>query len=97
MLKDNTINYAQRKHYQSDITAGQLINCNNVRKMISDDQIYGSFKSNRGTPQYWNNMMLDVLAKIGHFGVTTWSAAIFKWTEIIKIVAYQTGETLTGE
>ena len=64
-----------------------MVNSNNVRKMISDDQIYASFKNVRGTPQYWNNMMLDVLAKIRNFGVATWfltwSAAIFQWTEII--------------
>ena len=98
---ESTISFAQRKHYQSEITAGQLVNVNNVRRVITDDQIYASFKSVRGTPQYWNNMMLDVLAKIRHFGVATWfltwSAAIFKWTETIKIVAYQTGERLTDD
>lgn len=45
--------------------------------------------------------MLDVLAKVRQFNVTTffvtWSAEIFKWTEIIKIVAYQYGKTLTYE
>ena len=80
----STINFAQRKHFQSEITAGQLVNSDNVRKMISDDQIYASFKSVRGTPQYWNNMMLDVLAKIRHFGVATWfltwSAAILNFS-----------------
>ena len=70
--------------------------------MICDDQIFrNSFKNIRGTPQWCHNMTLDVLAKCRVFGVTTffltWSAALFKWTNIIKIVAKQYGETLTDE
>ena len=68
--------------------------------MISDDQIYSSFK-NRGTPQYFDNMLLDVLAKIRQFGIYTFfltcSAAEFYWTEIILIVGRQYRETLTDE
>ena len=51
-------------------SVGQLVNHNNVRRMISDDQIFSSFK-NRGTPQYFHNMLLDALAKIRQFGVYT--------------------------
>ena len=54
-----------------------------------------------GTPQYFYNILLDVLAKIRQFGVYTFfltcSAAEFHWTEIIHIVARQYGETLTDE
>ena len=74
------------------------MNKDTVKRMISDDQIFSSFK-NRGTPQYFHNMFLDVLAKIRQFGVYTFfltcSAAEFYWTEIIQIVAGQYGETLT--
>ena len=46
-------------------------------------------------------MRLDVLAKALVFGVimffVTWSAALFKWTNVIKIVAQQYGGTLTNE
>jgi len=70
-------------------------------RMISDDQIFASFKNIRGTPQYFHNMMLDVLAKVRQFGVPTFfltfSAAEFHWPEIIKSVARQYGETLTTE
>ena len=54
-----------------------------------------------GTPQYFHNMLLDVITKIRRFiGYTfflTCSAAEFYWTEIIQDVACQYGETLTDE
>ena len=58
-----------RKQFQSEINLGQLVNHNNVRRMIPDDQIFSSFK-NRGTPQYFHNMLLDVLAKISSLEFT---------------------------
>ena len=80
---------------------GQLVNRDNVRRMISDDQIFSSFKSIRGTPQYFHNTLLDDLAKIRQFGVYTFSltcsAAEFHWTEIIQVVSRQYGQTLTDE
>ena len=97
----SSIHFAERKQFQGDISAGQLVNTNNVRRLISDDQIFASFKNIRGTPQYFHNMMLDVLAKVRHFGCTTFfltlSAGEFHWPEIIRIVARQYGTTLTTE
>ncbi|XP_066926766.1 uncharacterized protein [Clytia hemisphaerica] len=98
----SAISFSQQKHFQSDISAGRLMNPDNVRQMISDDQIFqNSFKSIRGTPQWCHNMMLDVLAKCRVFGPSTyfltWTAALFKWTNIIKVVATQYGENLTDE
>ena len=97
----SSITFAQRKTFQGDISAGQLLTSGNVTRMISDDQIFASFKNIRGTPQYFHNMLLDFLAKVRQFGVSTffltWSAAEFNWPEIIQIVAYQYGETLTTE
>ena len=69
--------------------------------MISDDQLYASFKNVRGSPQYYKNMMLDVLAKVRQYGPYTFfltcSAAEFKWTEIIQVVAKQYGEELSAD
>ena len=70
--------------------------------MISDDQIFSTFKNIRGTPQYFHNMLLDVLAKIRQFGVYTFfltcSAAEFHWTEIIQVIFRQYGKPcLTDE
>ena len=73
------------------------MNKDTVKRMISDDQIFSLII--RGTPSYFHNILLDVLANIRQFGVYTFfltcSAAEFYWTEIIQIVAGQYGETLT--
>ena len=101
MKEKCSIHFAERKQFQSSISVGQLMNKDTVKRMISDDQIFSSFKNIRGTPQYFHNMFLDVLAKIRQFGVYTFfltcSAAEFFWTEIIQIVARQYRETLTDE
>ena len=34
------VHFAERKQFQSEISVGQLVNHNNVRRMISDDQIF---------------------------------------------------------
>ena len=44
---------------------------NNVRRAISDDQIYTSFKNIKGTPQYGHNVKLDIPAKLQHFSIIT--------------------------
>ena len=66
------------------------MNHDNVRKMISDGQIFSSFKDIRGTPQCFHNILLDVLAKTKQFRVYTFfltcSAAEFHWTEIIQVI-----------
>ena len=90
----STVHFAERKQFRSEISVVQLVNHN-------DDQIFSSFKNIIGTPQYFNNMLLDAHAKIRQFGVynffLTCSAAEFHWTEIIQVVACQDGEILTDE
>ena len=60
----SSIHFAERKQCQSVINVVQLVSQYSVRKMISDYQIFFSFKIIRGTPQYFHNMLLDVLAKL---------------------------------
>ena len=95
------VHFAEGKKFQSEISVGQLVNHSNVRRVISDDQIFSSFKNIRGTPRCFQNMLLDVLAKNRQFGVYTFflscSAAEFHGTEIIQVVARQYGEILTDE
>ena len=97
----SSVHFAERKQFQSEINVCQLVNHGNVRRVISDDQILSSFKNTRGTPQYFHNIFLDVLAKTRQFGVYTFfltcSAGELHWTEIIQIVARQYGQTLTDE
>ena len=97
----SSVCFVERKQFQSEINIGQLVNHDNVRRMISDDQIFSSFQSITGTIQYFHNMLVDVIAKIRQFGVYTFFltcfVAEFYWTEIIQVVAPQYGETLTNE
>ena len=92
----NTINFSERKRRQRPLTARYIQNNSSLKNLVSDAELFSSFKSIRGTPQYFHNMMLDVLAKIRQFGpptfFLTFSAAEFTWTDIIKIVARQFGE-----
>ena len=70
---NSSIHFAERKQFQGNITAGSLKNPSNIGTMISDQQVFASFKNIRGTPQYFKNMMYDVLAKVrhSHFGCPT--------------------------
>ena len=43
----------ERMNFQEDLTAGQ-VNSNNVVRLLSDNQLFASFKDISGTPQYWN-------------------------------------------
>ena len=40
----SSVHFVERKQFQSEISVGQLENHDNVRRMISDDQISSSFK-----------------------------------------------------
>ena len=69
--------------------------------MISDDELYAVFKNVRGTPQFFHNMQLDILAKTRYFRVQTFwltmSVDQFNWPCIIKSVARQYGEELSDD
>ncbi|WAR15763.1 hypothetical protein MAR_005868 [Mya arenaria] len=63
--------------------------------------VFRSIKSVRATPQYWQQMQLDMLAKLRQLGLYTFfltgSAAEFHWTEVIQVVAKQYGTSLSDE
>ena len=83
----SSVHFSQRKQFQSEISVGQFVNRDNVGRIMSDDQIFSSFKNIRGTPQYFHNMLsllMDVLTKTRQFGLYTFFltcfAAEFHWT-----------------
>lgn len=41
----STVNFTQRKQFQSEISAGQLLHSSSVQRMIGDDQLYALFKN----------------------------------------------------
>ena len=88
----STIHFAGMKRRQAGpIQAKDIQNRDTFRSLLSDAELYSSFKSIRGTPQYFHDMMLDVLAKVRQYGAPTFwltfSADDFGWTDIIKITA----------
>ena len=92
----STISLVERKRKQNSWTIRDIQNPSVVQELITDAEIYASFKSIRGTPQYFHEMTLDVLAKCRQFGpptfFITFSAAEFHWADIIQTVARQYGE-----
>ena len=97
----SSVHFVERKQFQSEISVGQLVNHDNVRRMISDDQISSSFKNIRVALQYFHIILLDVLAKTRQFWVYTsflaCSAVEFQWTEIIQVVARQYEQKLMNK
>ena len=49
----STKQFIVHKCFQSDISVGQLTNTNNVRNMVTDDQLYALFKNNSGALQFY--------------------------------------------
>ena len=60
----SSVYFAEGKQFQSEVNVGQLVNHDYTRMMISDDQIFSSFRIIRRTPQCFDNMLLDVLTTI---------------------------------
>ena len=75
------------------MSVAQLRNSNNVKKMISDNELFTTFKNIMGTPQYFQTMKLDMCAKVRQLDIYTFfvsmSADQFGWPHVIKIVASQ--------
>ena len=67
----DTISITTRKSYFQDISAGHLKDPNKLLKLLSQDQVYASIKNIRGTPQYWQQMQFDMLAKLRQLGPYT--------------------------
>ncbi|KAK3100749.1 hypothetical protein FSP39_024640 [Pinctada imbricata] len=98
---NESIKFSLKKTRQSDLSVGALQNPDNLQRMFKEEEIFASFKRITGTPQYWKDMQLDMIAKIRHFGPYTFfitgSAADFHWPELIQVVARQYGEFLDLE
>ena len=95
----NAIMFSERKMKGVKCSVASLQNKERIRQMLSDDEIMATFKTIRGSPQFWHNMQLDILAKIRFYGrptfFMTWSANQFQWNDIIKAVAAHFGVRLT--
>ena len=96
----SSITFAENKRFQDNITVGEVKN--NIHRMLSDQQIYYTFKNIRGTPQYNRNQLLDILAKVRQFGCYTFFLTITAgiphfWFEIFQILGHQYGKNFSKE
>lgn len=96
-----SISITSRKCFQEDITCGQFKDPQRISRLLTENQIFATFKNIRGTPQYFKQMHLDMLAKLRQYGPYTFfisgSAAEFHWPEVISIIGRQYGERFTEE
>lgn len=69
--------------------------------MLRTDTAFKFLKNVRGSPAYWNTVLLDLLAMVRQLGIPTWfltlSAADMQWPEVIQSIAHQYGKTLTAD
>ena len=84
-----------------NITAGQLKDAEEIRKLIRNDLNINFLQKVRGSPAYYNKLLFDLLGMVRQLGNCTWfltlSAADLKWTDTIQIIAAQNGQHLSDE
>ncbi|XP_078691416.1 uncharacterized protein LOC144921886 isoform X1 [Branchiostoma floridae x Branchiostoma belcheri] len=83
------------------VNAGLMKNLNNINDMLRTDTAIKFMKNIRGSPPYWNNVLLELLAMVRQLGLPTFfltlSAADMQWPEVIGSIARQYGKFLTAD
>ena len=86
-------NIALKKVSRQPLTASQVRNFDNgsMQHLIFSDQAYYFMKNIPGSPAYWKNFLLDVVAMIKQLDPPAWwmtfSCADLCWKEIYKILS----------
>ena len=99
----NSLSIALRKckGKAKNITAGQLKDAQEIRNLIRNDLNIHFLQKVRGSPAYYNKLLLDLLGMVRQLGNCTWfltlSAADLKWTDTIQIIAAQNGQHLSDQ
>ncbi|KAI8492052.1 hypothetical protein Bbelb_304250 [Branchiostoma belcheri] len=104
-VRDNIqINLRQTRGHtfqNKKINAGLVKNLDNVQAMLRTDSAFKFLQNIRGSPAYWNSVLLDLLAMVRQLGIPTWfltlSAADMQWPEVIQSIAHQYGKHLTAD
>lgn len=104
-MKDSiqiTLRQTRGQTFQNQrLNAGLLKSSDNVQAMLRNDTAFKFLKNVRGSPAYWNTVLLDLLAMVRQLGIPTWfltlSAADMQWPEIIRSIAHQYGKHVTDE
>ena len=88
-----------KNNAKGKIKAGVVKDLNNVQSMLRHDTAFRFLKTVRGSPAYWNAVLLDLLAMVRQLGVPTWfltlSAADLQWPEIIQSIGHQYGKSFS--
>ena len=99
----NSLSIALRKckGKAQNITAGQIKDAEEIRNLIRNDLNIHFLQKVRGSPAYYNKLLLDLLGMVRQLGNCTWfltlSAADLKWTDTIQIIAAQNGQHLSDQ
>ena len=89
------------QYQQQKITAGQIKNVEEMRKLTRTDLSYHFLQNVRGSPAFFNKMLYDLLGMIRQLGTCTWfltlSSADMKWSDTIQVIAAQHGVKLSDQ
>ena len=81
--------------------AGFFRNTDHIRPLLTKDDAYRFLRPIRGSPPYWQKVLLELLAAIKQFHIFTWfltlSAADLKWEDTLMAIVKQQGKNLTKE
>ncbi len=95
----NAINMSTKKVRGTDLTAGRLQDKNKYIRLMTNKEIIASFNTIRGSPQYWDTMRRDMLAKIKRYGpyqfFVTLSIGDFHCPELLRIVGREYNKNFT--
>lgn len=98
---NDSITIAMRKARSSNVTASVAKDQTQLTTLIQKDYGYKFLSQIRGSPAYFDKMLLELLALVKQLGPFTWfitlSAADLQWPEVIQIIARQYGQSFSDQ
>ncbi|XP_062607417.1 glutamic acid-rich protein-like [Saccostrea cucullata] len=98
---NGSISVALRKASSSKLNAGLAKDPSHLSALILKDHGYKFLTQVRGSPAYFDKMLLELLACVKQLGSFTWfitlSAADLQWPEGIQIIGRQYGHNFTDQ
>lgn len=96
-----TMRKCKGQHQVEKITAGQIKNAEEMRRLTRSDLSYHFLQNVRGSPAFFNKLLYDLLGMIRQLGSCTWfltlSSADMKWKDTIQVIAAQHNQKLSDE
>lgn len=89
------------QHQVEKITAGQIKNAKEMRRLTRPDLSCHFLQNVRGSPAFFNKLLYDLLGMIRQLGSCSWfltlSSADMKWKDTIQVIAAQHNQKLSDE